>query len=129
MRIEHVALWARDLEAMKAFYVQAFGAAAGERYTNPAHGFASYFLRFDSGARLELMQMPGIAPNPNTAQAQALGFVHIAVATGSQQAVDATTARLVAGGAVLQSPAHWTGDGYYESVLLDPEGNRVEITI
>lgn len=129
MRIEHVALWVKDLEPMRDFYVSALGAQAGERYENQRNRFASYFLSFDDGARLELMQMPGLAANGNRAEQQALGFVHLALATGSAARVDAVTAELEARGCPVLAPPHLTGDGYYESVVLDPEGNRIEITI
>ena len=60
MRIDHIALCVRDLEAMRDFYIKHFGAAAGELYHNPRTGFSSYFLSFEGGARLELMTRPGL---------------------------------------------------------------------
>lgn len=129
MKIEHIGLWVNQLELMKDFYVNAFKVIAGERYRNPKTGFSSYFLRFSSGARLELMQMTGIKPNPNSAKVQALGFVHLALAVGSAAEVDRLTEQLTQAGAPLLSPPHLTGDAYYESVVQDPEGNRIEITI
>lgn len=129
MKIDHIGLWVNNLEAMKTFYVSAFQAITGERYHNAKTGFSSYFLSFTDGARLELMQMPGIKNNPNNQTEQAFGFVHLAVAVGSAAEVDRLTAALTATGAPLLSPPHLTGDAYYESVVLDPEGNRIEITI
>lgn len=129
MRVEHVALWASDLERLKDFYVRAFAGRSGERYHNPRTGFYSYFLEFDEGARLELMQMPGLLPNANRVQQQALGFVHVALATGSAARVDELTEQLRCQGATVLAEPHLTGDGYYESVVLDPEGNRIELTI
>ncbi len=129
MKLEHTALWTADLERSRAFYQRWFGARSNTRYTNPRHGFASYFLAFErGGARLELMQMPGIAPRPALAEgAQMMGLVHLAFAVGTPEAVDALTARMrEAGVAVLDGPRR-TGDGYYESVVADPDGNRVEI--
>jgi lactoylglutathione lyase len=126
MRIEHLALWTQRLETLKAFYANYFGATAGPKYVNAAKQFESYFLSFASGARLELMQRPGLAPGPGD---PALGLAHFAVSVGSTEAVDALTARLHADGyRVLDGPRR-TGDGYYESVVLDPDGNRVEITV
>lgn len=130
MKIEHAALWTEDLERARAFYEAYFGADAGARYENPRHGFASYFLRFPGGqARLELMQRPGLAPRPPLADgAQALGWAHLAFEVGTPDDVDALTRRLAGDGfRVLDGPRR-TGDGYYESVVLDPEGNRIEIT-
>lgn len=129
MKIDHIGVWVSQLEVMKEFYVKAFKAVAGERYHNPKTGFSSYFLRFSSGARLELMQMAGISDNPNNAKQQAMGFVHLALAVGSAAEVDRLTEQLTQAGAPLLSPPHLTGDAYYESVVQDPEGNRIEITI
>ena len=115
MRIEHVAVWTRDLERSRAFYERWLGARAGTRYERP--GFASYFLSFESGARLELMQGDGSG-----------GGAHFAVALGSERAVDELTAALAADGVPVLDGPRRTGDGYYESVVLDPDGNRIEIT-
>ena len=126
MRIEHVAIWTRDLQRLREFYEKYFGAIAGSRYENPRKQFQSYFLTFDGGARLELMQSPAVAEG-NTKGIQG-GFAHVAVAIGSEPAVDALTAKLRdAGYPVLDGPRR-TGDGYYEAVVLDPDGNRIEIT-
>ena len=125
--IEHVAIWTDDLERLRAFYERYFGGAAGERYENASTGFRSYFLELD-GARLELMQMPTIAERAS-GDPQRLGLAHIAFALGSEQAVDELTERLRSDGyAILDGPRR-TGDGYYESVVADPDGNRVELTV
>ena len=126
MRIEHVALWTHDLERLRAFYELYFGAVASLRYENPRKQFSSYFLRFDTGARVELMQRPALAQRVD---GPAVGYAHLAVAVGSEGGVDQLTARLARDGyAVLDGPRR-TGDGYYESVVTDPDGNRIEITI
>lgn len=128
-RIDHIALWARDLESLCSFYASTFGAAIGSLYENPKKGFRSRFLRFSDGARLEIMQTTAIEPVEHEAGAQRMGLTHLAIALGSEAAVDALTERLRdAGAAVLDGPRR-TGDGYYESVVLDPEGNRLELTV
>ncbi|HEY9100985.1 VOC family protein [Chitinimonas sp.] len=129
MKIEHVALWVADLEGMKDFYVKRFGGSASERYLNPRSGFSSYFIQFHEGARLELMQMPGILANANSEVRQALGYAHLAFSVGTAMEVERKTEALVQAGVKLLSAPRLTGDNYYESVVLDPEGNRIEITI
>lgn len=124
MKIEHVALWVTDLELVKVFYEKYFEAKAGDRYHNPKTRFSSYFLSFDEGSRLELTNKKHLSPRV----ADALGYGHIALAVGGKEAVDEKTALLVADGFPLLSGPRTTGDGYYESVVQDPEGNLVEIT-
>ncbi len=128
MKIEHLAIWSRNIEELKDFYIRYFGAVANNKYVNPNKGFASYFLRFDSGARLEIMQQTGIPENKNDPIEQATGLIHFAMSVGSKQAVDELTTKLVDDGYQLLDGPRTTGDGYYESVILDPENNRVEIT-
>ncbi|HBM3606279.1 TPA: VOC family protein [Listeria innocua] len=125
MKIEHVALWTKDLEKMKQFYVTYFGATANELYENKIKGFKSYFLSFKSGARLEIMSRIDVA-GKNTGES--LGWAHIAIATESKEAVDELTEKIRQAGFSVAGEARTTGDGYYESVVLDPEGNRIEIT-
>lgn len=128
MDINHIALWACDIELLKAFYNKWFGATAGERYYNPRKNFTSYFLTFpDGGASLEIMNNPDIIGRD--AEGKFKGFCHIALSLGSKEAVDGMTERMRhAGVPVLGEPRH-TGDGYYESVVADPEGNTIELTV
>jgi len=129
MKIEHLAVWTNQLEALKAFYVKFFAAIPNEKYNNTKKQFSSYFLSFDDGARLELMEMPGIPANANDAMKQYTGLIHFAVSTGSKEKVDALTAEIREAGFTVAGEPRWTGDGYYESVILDPDNNRIEITI
>lgn len=128
MKIEHIAIWTKDLETLKDFYLKYFGATAGAKYINPVKKFESYFLRFHEGCRLELMQMPGIPDSLNDVHAQFSGLIHFAISVGSRQGVDALTEQLRKDGHRIVGAPRITGDGYYESVVLDPEGNRIEIT-
>ena len=127
MHIEHIAIWTCDLERLKAFYETYFEGKANEKYANAAKQFESYFLVFASGARLELMQMPTIPESRG--ESQATGYAHLAFSVGSEAQVDALTARLRKAGYQIASDPRHTGDGYYESCVLDPDGNRVEITV
>ena len=128
MRIDHIALWTTDLERCKRFYVTYFGAIAGENYVNPAKGFASCFLGFADGARIEAMSTTTLSPLVIEAGAQRMGLTHIAISPGSAELVDELTQRLRNDGFPILDGPRRTGDGYYESVTLDPDGNRIEIT-
>ena len=127
MRIEHAALYVKDLERAKAFFETWFQAKAGEKYRNAKTGFQSYFLTFAGGARLEVMTAPDMedADKPPART----GYAHVAFSAGSREEVDRLTARLKEAGYSVVSGPRTTGDGYYESCILDCEGNRIEITI
>ena len=129
MHIEHAALWTKDLQRLTAFYVEYFEAVAGKRYFNPRRQFESCFLTFATGARLELMSVPTLAARGASGDDPMVGAAHLAFSTGSEAQVDALTARLRSDGYQVIDGPRRTGDGYYESVVLDPDGNRVEITI
>jgi len=128
MRIEHIAFWTTDLERFKGFYTAYFGATADAGYVNPAKGFESCFLSFPDGARIEAMQTTTLSPVIVKPGAQRMGLTHIAMCVGSEKQVDALTQRLKDDGFPILDGPRRTGDGYYESVTLDPDGNRVEIT-
>jgi lactoylglutathione lyase len=133
-RIEHLAFWTEDLERLADFYGKYFGAIAGDKYVNPTKGFESRFLNFEGGAReggarIEVMKTSTLSPVKHERGAQRMGLAHLAVSVGSAQSVDRLTNRLKQDGfEIVDGPRH-TGDGYYESVVLDPDGNRVEITV
>jgi len=129
MYIKHIAIWSKDIDKLRIFYETYFEAKAGKRYVNPAKQFESYFLSFASGASLELMQKPGISQLPGDEDKQFIGYSHLAISVGSKEEVDSLTARLGKDGFRIVSEPRQTGDGYYESCVLDPDGDRVEITI
>lgn len=129
MKIEHIAIWTNQLETMRAFYETYFNGRSNNKYTNPNTGFQSYFVSFASGARLELMQKGGILANPNNTEQEHLGLIHLAFAVGSETAVNDLTNQLRQADYTVLGEPRTTGDGYYESVILDPDGNRIEITI
>ncbi len=129
MRIEHVAIWTHDLERLRSFYETYFEGRANTKYVNPRKQFESYFLIFADGARLELMQMPSIPVSQNDTQQQFTGYIHVACSVGSREAVDALTDRLRRDGYRILDGPRTTGDSYYESSVLDPDGNRIEITV
>ncbi len=127
IRIEHIALWTRDVERLRAFYEHYFGATAGARYENPRKQFQSYFLSFEEGARVEVMHSPRVGGAD--ASEERFGYAHLAISLGSEAAVDALTGRLRADGYRVADGPRRTGDGYYESVVHDPDGNRIELTV
>lgn len=124
MRLEHTALWTRDLEKMKTFYETYFAATASELYHNQKTGFRSYFMSFASGSRLELTTKSFLAEHAF----DALGYSHVAIAVGDAKKVDELAAQFVHDGFPLLSGPRTTGDGYYEAVIQDIEGNLIELT-
>ena len=128
MKIEHLAIWAENLEDMKNFYVKYFDMHCGEKYHNAKKHFTSYFLSFQgSDTRIELMNRPDITAHGNQ-KSQTNGLTHFAISVGSKDMVNTLTERLRADRYIIQDEPRITGDGYYESVVLDPEGNLIEIT-
>jgi lactoylglutathione lyase len=126
MRIEHIALYVQDLEAARRFFTTYFQAKPNDGYHNEQTGLRTYFLTLEGGARLELMTRPNLAP---AAQPHPHGgFAHLAFTLGSRGAVDVLTERLRADGYAVQSGPRVTGDGYYESCVLGPEGCVLELT-
>ena len=127
MKIEHVALYVNDLEAARDFFVEYLGGRANNGYHNVKTGFRSYFIEFDGGARLEVMNKLGMTDAPKGLNRT--GFVHVAFSVGSREGVDALTARLKEAGYEVVSGPRTTGDGYYESCVVVIEGNQIEITV
>lgn len=128
MKIEHIAFWTEDIDRLAHFYVEFFGAKRASRYVNQAKGFESCFLSFAGGARIEIMRTTKLEPIALPPGAQRIGLTHLALAVGSEAAVDALSRRIANEGLTVLDGPRRTGDGYYESVVLDPDGNRVEIT-
>lgn len=128
MRIDHLAIWVDNIEAMRHFYLTYFDVTCGEKYVNPKKHYTSYFLTFgEVGSRIELMYRPDIHPH-HTQRGLTKGYAHLAISVGSQSRVGELTERLRKDGYTIESEPRITGDGYYESVVLDPEGNCIEIT-
>ncbi|HEY1192658.1 VOC family protein [Flavobacterium sp.] len=128
MKIEHIGIWTDDPEAVRDFYVKYFGAESGCLYTNEKKGFKAYFLSFvQGGCRLEVMNRFDISEEPQK-RGFSKGIAHFAISVGGKDAVNELTERLRADNFTIESEPRTTGDGYYESVVLDPEGNYVEIS-
>lgn len=126
MKIGHVALYVRDLEGAKNFFVKYFQAGPSEQYNNPNTDFKSYFLSFDGGARLEIMTRPALQEQNNARMRT--GFIHLSFCVASREIVDELTSRLKSDGYEVISGPRITGDGYYESQVIGFEGNLIEIT-
>lgn len=127
MKIEHIALYVKDLEKAKTFFMNYLGAKSNDGYQNPKTNFRSYFLSFDGGARLEIMNKPDLSDL--TKDLARTGYAHIAFSVGSKEKVDTLTAKLKSDGYKIVSGPRNTGDGYYESWVIVIEGNQIEITI
>lgn len=125
IRIEHAAVYAANLEKTREFYAAFFEAECGPLYQND-NGFSSRFLTFGSGARLEVMHRDGACP---TARGDGNGWSHLAFSVGSKENVTSLTKKITDAGYPLYSGPRETGDGYFESCVGDPDGNRVEITV
>ncbi|MDY3249884.1 MAG: VOC family protein [Candidatus Choladocola sp.] len=127
MYIEHVAMYVKDLEGTKDFFVRYFDAKANEGYHNQTTDFRSYFLSFEQGARLEIMNRPDMEVREKGMSET--GYIHIAFRLGSREAVNLLTEKLRKDGYTVVSGPRITGDGYYESCIIGIEGNQIEITV
>jgi lactoylglutathione lyase len=128
MKIEHLGVWVQDLELMRSFYLKYFDTTSGEKYVNPKTQFQSYFILFGDGkSRLELMMRPDIRSH-NNKRGFTMGIAHFAISVGGKDAVNELTERLRNDHFTIFSEPRTTGDGYYETVVLDPEGNYLEIS-
>ena len=127
--IGHIAIWVDDLEKMRLFYQTYFGVKASTIYMNKNKGFTSYFLTFkEKETRMELMHKEsGIGSLQERGWVK--GLAHFAISVGSKEMVDQITEQLRTDHYQVTGEPRITGDGYYESVVLDPEGNHIEITI
>ncbi len=127
MKIEHIALYVKDLELTKKYYEKYFSAISNTMYHNKNTGFKSYFLSFQDGARLEIMNLAEL--EEKNANHKRTGFIHLAFSVGSKEKVEELTNEIELAGYEVISEPRTTGDGYYESCVVDPEGNLVEITV
>jgi lactoylglutathione lyase len=128
MKIEHIAIWVLDLEKMKRFYLTFFDLKSSDKYYNQTNKFSSYFLSFKNGARIELMHRPDISEAIEKSETK-LGLAHFAVSVGTKEKVDSLTELIRTSGFNVVGEPRTTGDGYYESVIEDPEGNKIELTV
>lgn len=127
MKIEHIAIWVKDLEKMRDFYTRYFGMKCNEKYINEMKKFSSYFLSFESGTRIEIMHKAGISDQQIDC-AEMYGLAHFAISVGDRRKVEKLTEDFRNNGIKVIGGPRVTGDGYYESIVQDPEGNLVEIT-
>lgn len=127
MKIDHIAIWTTNLEGLCNFYIRYFDASSSEIYYNHSKEFRSYFLTFDGECRIEIMEMPRIPASKNDIIKQYLGLIHFAINLGSKDRVNQLTEILRKDGFKVIGEPRTTGDGNYESIILDPDGNRVEL--
>jgi len=130
MQISHIAIWTNDLERLRDFYCNYFHAKSNKKYTNPVKQFSSYFLTFENeGCSLELMNKPNLINSNDPELNHETGLAHFAFSVGSKEKVDLLTEQFRKSGHKIIGEPRYTGDGFYESVITDPDGNIVEITI
>ena len=127
MHIEHIAMYVNDIEKTREFFIKYFDAISNEGCHNKTTGFRSYFLSFDNGARLEIMNKPQMSDEEKGLNRT--GYIHIAFSLGSKEAVDVLTGKMKNDGYDVISGPRTTGDGYYESCIIGMEGNQIEITV
>ena len=127
MKIEHIAMYVNDIEKVRDFFVKYLGGKSGDRYHNPKTDFRSYFISFDDGARLEIMNKPDLADEKKSLNRT--GFIHIVFSVGSKEHVNELTRLLHNDGYQVVSGPRTTGDGYYESCIVAVEDNQIEITV
>ena len=125
IQLSHIAVWSNDIERLRDFYIKYFDGISGKKYENPAKGFSSFFVRFPEGTALEIMNRRDITPPPDTAPHY--GWAHIAFTVGTPEEVDRLTERLRSAGHPVTGEPRTTGDGFYEAVIADPDGNTVEL--
>ena len=127
MKIEHIAMYVCDLERARDFFVSFFDGKPNSGYHNQVTGFRSYFISFEDGSRLEIMNKPEMNHQEKTINRT--GYAHIAFSVRSKEQVDCLTERLRSAGYEVISGPRTTGDGYYESCIIDIEGNQIEIVV
>ena len=127
MTIDHIAMYVKDLEKARDFFVKYLDGKSNDGYHNKSTDFRSYFITFDEGARLELMTRPGLTDNGE--ELLKTGYIHIAFRAGSKEKVNLLTERFREDGYEVISGPRTTGDGYYESCIVGIEGNQIEITV
>ena len=127
MEIEHIAMYVNDIEQVRDFFVKYLGGKSDDGYHNPKTDFRSYFISFDTGARLEIMNKPDLVDEEKSLNRT--GFIHVAFSVGSKERVNELTQQLQNDGYPIVSGPRTTGDGYYESCVVAVEGNQIEITV
>lgn len=126
MKIDHIAIWVKNIDKVCEFYQKYFNGTIHPQYHNPTKGFTSRFITFEDGARLEVMNRTDIE---SSISYEHFGWCHLAISVGSKEIVDKLTAQMSKDGIIIVGQPRVTGDEYYESVVKDPEGNLVEITV
>lgn len=124
MQLTHIAIWTNELERSREFYVTYFGGKSNEKYVNPKKGFASYFITFEGGASLEIMQRVDVTEER---EGLFIGLAHFAFLVGSKENVNNMIEMFRKDGYTILGEPRTTGDGFYEGSVADPDGNIVEI--
>ena len=128
MKITHIGIWTKQLEVLRSFYTTYFQGKSHAKYINPRKGFESSMIHLEGGCTLEIMSRTDVDQVRNSEDREFIGLAHLAFSTGSKDQVDRLTERLRQAGYKVIGEPRTTGDGFYESVILDPDNNRIEIS-
>jgi lactoylglutathione lyase len=127
IQIDHIALATDDLACLHGFY-RSLGAVASPTSTDRDTGALSCVMDF-CGVRLVLFERPS-SGEAEIGNEQAPALLHLGLALGSADAVDELTAVIAAAGHRVVEPPGRNGEaGRYESVVLDPDGNRLKLSV
>ena len=125
MRIATISMNVTDLNKVKDFYAKYFGAKVDDKYENFRTGYTYCFLSFDNGARLLLVSGSNIVDRKR--EDNVAGFSRISIAVDGADKVQELATQIARDGFQIVSGFRMNGYGEYESRVLDPEGNEVEI--
>ncbi len=125
MKITHIAIWTNNLEHSRCFYETYFSGKSNEKYVNEKKGFGSYFVTFDGSTSLEIMQRNDITERTETKEL--IGLAHFTFNVGSKEKVNEMVETFRQDGYRILGEPRLTGDGYYEGIVADPDGNNIEI--
>ncbi len=118
MNVEHFAIWVSDLDATKAFYIDALGLGISREFDKD--GVTNCFLAGPDGTELQLKYDPDREPF------EPAGVAHLAIQVDD---CEGTVDRMVeqTGCPVHSGPKPGHGGGSTVAFIEDPDGYVIEI--